>query len=897
MTTPPNFARVLSAKERIVTPRKMPKGERTVIKSLSLGGTQGGGVPCAVDVKDGRIVRVRPLHYDWKYNLKKSNLWRIRRNGKTLTPVFKSLPGPFQLAYKKRVYSPNRIKYPLKRVDWDPRGERNPQNRGKSRYGRISWDEATDIIASEIRRVQKKYGGNAILAQADGHSECKQIHAPHGCQTLLLDKMGDYTVQVRNPDSWEGFYWGAKHVWGDGVVGYMWPAENVLKDMSEHSELILFWGCDPETTPWGFCGQSGSPICYFWSDAGIKQVYICPELNYGAAVHADKWIPILPNTDAALQLAIIYTWIKEGTYDKEYVATHTVGFDKISDYVMGREDGVPKSPEWASPKCGVPEWTIKALARQFASKVTSITHYYGGGMIRGPYSTEPSRLEVILLGMQGLGGPGVHQFTITRYGIPRSKAPKTTTFNLHQTVANPVAERVPPTMPDLAFATIRSITKQFIPKTLIQQAILEPPVSFWGTGSIKASVDDQFTKYTYPIPKKEGGAEIHMIWTDSPCRTTCWNYGHKTIEAMKSPKIECIVAQHPWLENDCLVADIILPANTTFEVEDLVANTSRAGIEPASVGLQRQAIKPIGESKSDFETVLEVSKKLGMYEQVSEGKNLKQWMKFFYNLYQLSEFISWEDLNKKEYAVFPIAEDWEKDTPGLRKFYEDPLKNPLPTPSGKLEFYSERLAKHFPNDRERPPYPKWIEGGRGWTHDERISSKRAKKYPLLMMSNHGRWRMHAQCDDIAWTREVTTCKVKGPDGYMYEPLWINPKTAEARGIANGDIVKAYNERGAVLCGAIVWERIMPGVVYVDHGARTDWIIPGELDRGGAINLISPLGCTSKNISGEATSGYLVEVERVSGSQMEAWRKEYPEAFTREYDPASGLRFNGWVVSE
>ena len=108
-------------------------------------------------------------------------------------------------------------------------------------------------------------------------------------------------------------------------------------------------------------------LCYFWSKAGIKQVYICPDLNYGAAVHADKWIPVLPNTDAALQLAIIYTWITEGTYDKEYVRTHTVGFDKVEDYVLGKEDGVPKTPEWASAKCGVPEWTIKALAREFAS--------------------------------------------------------------------------------------------------------------------------------------------------------------------------------------------------------------------------------------------------------------------------------------------------------------------------------------------------------------------------------------------------------------------------------------------------------------------------------------------------------------------------------------------------
>ena len=162
------------------------------------------------------------------------------------------------------------------------------------------------------------------------------------------------------------------------------------------------------------------------------------------------------------------------------------------------------------------------------------------------------------------------------------------------------------------------------------------------------------------------------------------------------------------------------------------------------------------------------------------------------------------------------------------------------------------------------------------------------------MSNHPRWRVHAQHDDITWTREIPTCKVVGWDGYKYEPLWLHPSTAGERGIKDGDIVRAYNERGSVLCGAKVWERMMPGVSYVDHGARVDWIIAGKLDRGGAINLISPQGTVSKNCPGMASSGYLVEVEKVSMAQMEEWKKQYPEAFAREYDPASGLRFNAWV---
>ena len=224
-------------------------------------------------------------------------------------------------------------------------------------------------------------------------------------------------------------------------------------------------------------------------------------------------------------------------------------------------------------------------------------------------------------------------------------------------------------------------------------------------------------------------------------------------------------------------------------------------------------------------------------------------------------------------------------------FYKDPEKNPLKTPSGKIEFYSQNLAKHFPDDKERPPVPRWIPYGE--SHQESLLHPRAKKYPLLIISNHPRWRVHSQHDDITWLREIPTCKVKGPDGYNYEPLWISPLDAAEKGIASGDVVKVYNDRGAVLGGAYVTERIMPGVVYMDHGARYDPIIPGELDRGGAINTISPRKTTSKNATGMATSGYLVQVERVDLGEL---MKKYPEAFKRPYHPAVGLSMQRVLVS-
>ena len=129
---------------------------------------------------------------------------------------------------------------------------------------------------------------------------------------------------------------------------------------------------------------------------------------------------------------------------------------------------------------------------------------------------------------------------------------------------------------------------------------------------------------------------------------------------------------------------------------------------------------------------------------------------------------------------------------------------------------------------------------------------------------------------------------------MYEPVWLHPSEAEKRDIKDGDVIKIFNERGAVLGGALVTERVMPGVVYQDHGARCDHIVPGELDRGGANNLICPSSTVSKNATGMATSGFLVNIEKVDIFEL---MKQYPEEFNREYDPASGPLFSAWIEGD
>ncbi len=859
---------------RGVTPHNKATG-KTFIKGLSLHSFAQGGGAASIDTDNGRIVRIRPLHYDEQYTPEEIGQWQVKARGKVFKSQLRTLPNPHGLAYKKRVYSPNRIKYPLKRVDWDPDGDRNPQNRGKSKFRRIPWDEAAEIIAGEIKRIQAQYGPYAIYLQGDGHGESKIIHAAHGCQTRMFkylgegEQKGEYTLQVRTPDSWEGWKWGATHMWGMSPFGTYSPGTNGFKDIAENTDMILFWGSDWETTPWQLGGQHMSLWAYFYAELGIKHIFISPDLNYSAAVHADKWIPVYPNTDAALLLAIAYTWIKEGTYDEEFITTHTHGFKKFKAYVTGEEDGTPKTPSWASPLCGVPAWTIKALAREWASKLTTFGSGTGGSLCRGTYSTEPTRMQVACCAMQGIGKPGTNRTSV--FSMPRASV-----------MLNPfTAYR--------GLGEVRWHPRQFLPKTRLHDAILDAsvdkPMHFYSTGSPVMPTEDQFVQYRYPV---EGCSEIHMIWSDTPCWTACCNCGNRMVDAFRSPKIETIVVQHPWLENDTLYADIILPTCTKFETEDIMIGTDSFC---QSVYPEGRCIEPIGESKSDYEAVGEVAKKLGVYEQYTEGRTVEEWIKIGYENCGISDFISWEELNEKGFYCVPPAQGWENDPTPRLNFLKDPETYPLKTPTGKIEFEATGLLENFPDDEERPPVPHWIPFGR--THQESRLHPRAGEYPLLLVSNHGRWRQHAQLDDVSWFREIQTCKVKGPDGYMYEPVWINPVDAASRNLKSGDIVKMHNERGIVLGGACVTERIMPGVVYQDHGARSD-PITDRIDRGGNNNLISPEKTTSPNTQGQVASGFLVQVEKVSHEEMETWMKQYPEAFRREYDAASGLRFDAWI---
>ena len=733
------------------------KNSWRTLKSASLMGPRNGP-PTAVesDREGGKITRIRPYDYETDNRIEDLNPWKIEAKGITFAPPTKSKISPMYLAYKTRVYSKNRVKYPLKRVDWDPNGERNPQNRGKSKYVRISWEEATDILVSEIKRIQEKYGVEAVLVEADMHGEGKHLAPSHGCPNRLFSALGGHTAQMRNMDSWEGWTWGARNVWGCEPVGEMTPNANLYQDIIENTDMCVYWSADAASTAMGFDGLMAMRLAYYMSDLGIKAVYVDPALNFTAVTHADKWIPVLPNTDAALQLGMIYVWLTEGTYKKEYVETHCYGYQEFFDYVLGKVDGVPKTPKWASEKCGVPTWTIKAFARYWAESTVSTIIGNGGPTIRGPYSTEPARLQVIMLSMQGLGGPGVHQAKILEFNlfskqyplpfqgkaiidIPHfSEALIPPREKVHRYQLTPAQKEVPGV--EAVFGTMDKRPLQSIPRCLVHDAIINGHVDWWGLKSFCGPKEEQWEHHEYPY---QDCSRVHMIWSDAPCNVTCWNDGYHFVEALHTDEIECFVVQHPWLENDSLMADIILPVATKFELND-ISDDSGSAIY-TSVFRERKSCAPVGESVSDWEVCARVAKKYGEaeYQDYARGDlSDDELIELCFQASGVAHLDVNDDFHKKGIFVLPTNfEENIKFKPGLREFYEDPVGHPLTTPTGLLEFTSTKIAEYFPDDEERPLSQV---DQKGICHDESLSSERAKKYPLLCMSNHGHFRLPRQ---------------------------------------------------------------------------------------------------------------------------------------------------------
>ncbi|HWQ62471.1 MAG TPA: molybdopterin-dependent oxidoreductase, partial [Negativicutes bacterium] len=334
--------------------------------------TNGG--PVFVYVRDGKIVRITPIEFDGT----DAEPWTIEARGRRFSPPRRTTVNQHTLAWKSMVYSPDRLLYPMKRVDFDPAGARNQHNRGISGYERISWDEALDIVVGEIRRMKRDYGPGAIMHGGGSHHTFGAIGYFTSTKNRFFNTLGATPV-VSNPDSWEGWHWGAVHHWGHSAKNGGGESYGTVEDCLKNAEMIVFWSSDPEATGGVYGAQEGTVRRLWAKELGIKMVHIDPYYNHTAALLGGKWLAPRPGSDSALILAIAYVWLTEGLYDSEYVVRNTVGLEKWRHYIMGGEDGVAKTPEWQEQETGIAAKDVRALAREWGRKKT----YLAAGGITG----------------------------------------------------------------------------------------------------------------------------------------------------------------------------------------------------------------------------------------------------------------------------------------------------------------------------------------------------------------------------------------------------------------------------------------------------------------------------------------------------------------------------------
>ena len=837
--------------------------------------TNGG--PLYTFVKDGRIVRITPIDFD----ASDAPSWTIRARGRSFTPWRRATVNPHAMTLKSMVYSDNRLLHPMKRVDFDPNGERNPQNRGISGYERISWDEALDIVANEIKRQRREHGPAAMAIYHSSHHQWGNV----GYYLSALARFGNLVGFTRvhlNPDSWEGWYWGAQHHFGNslrvGVPGTYGTVEDCLKEC----EMIVFWSSDPETTSGAYAGAEGTQRRLWAKELGIEFVHIDPHCTPTAQLLGGRWIPIRPGTDAALAIAIMNVWVREGLYDKDYVEKRTTGFDAWSDYLLGKDDGVAKTPEWQEAETGVPAHVVRALAREWGRRKTYLapggTGAGLGGACRTATGAQWARSMILMMAMQGWGKPGIN------FGNLQGSTPLDFTFYFPGYAEGGISgdlvwtasavnnyERMPHVL------TMNPV-KQMIPRQRFPDAIIDGHCKgyLWDGSSLEA----QFASFEYPMP---GHSRVHMLYRYGGSSFGTIANSSRFIEAYRHPSLEFVVNQSVWFEGEAKFADVILPACTSFERWDIgewagaggYGHHAQGQLNHRVVVLQHKCIEPLGESKSDYQIFLEILSRMGLGALYSEGCSEIDWVKRVFDSSDLPQHISWREFAKKGYFVVPAEPEATRDPVYFRWYAEDrakdvPEPHPLPsqyteefgkglqTPSGKIEFVATTIARGDPDNPERPALNRYVPSWEGPGNTELAS-----RFPLQLTSSHSRYSFHTYCDgkDSA-INDIDEHRVR-VDGYDYWVLRMGVNDAEQRGIRQHDLVRVHNDRGAVVCAADVSPLLAPGVVKAyQASAIFDPIDDGECvtDRGGCLNILTPRRPQIRGTEGMASNSCLVQVE-------------------------------------
>ena len=642
---------------------------------------------------------------------------------------------------------------------------------------RISWDEALDLLASEMLRVKETYGNSALFVPY-GTGSYNQLNGSQAARRLM--NLFGGCLGIYNSYSWGATNIATPTVYGTLVTG------NQRQDWL-NAKYILMWGWNPAEM------RDGTNSEYFIKLArqnGAHVVCIDPRLSLSATSLADEWIPLRPGTDAAMMSAMAYVMISEGLYDPEFVSTHCVGFDSsqmpvgcegaesYQDYILGHMDGQPKTPDWAETITSVPEVTIARIAREYATLKPGVL-YQGYGMQRRAYGEQVVRAGCVLAAITGnVGVPGGWAS-----GLALQAPDGGPLWNVFPVGENPI--------------------KASIPVFLWSEAVLHGHDMGPEHGVIGAERLDNDIKLIYAVA------------------TNCLINQHANVNRSAAilqdeSLVEFLAVQDNFLTSTARFADLVLPACTQFETWGL-EDGWKYGDE---VILMPKLVEPLGESKSDYRICAELAVRLGFSEAYTEGRDERAWVDWILDRYRQTRFpgcpslVEFEAANLGVYSL-PVT----GPAVALADFRRDPEGHPLDTPSGKIEIFSKKLYD-LGRLQDIPPIPKYIEE---W---ESPFGAEASKYPLQVIGHHTLARVHSTHDQNDWLGEAFPQRV-----------FINPLDADERGIINGDRVRVYNERGALELPCRVTTKILPGVIDIPQGA---WWRPDAqgIDQRGCVNVLT-----------------------------------------------------------
>ncbi len=693
----------------------------------------------------------------WKLHVKDGKIIKMEPDDDQENPQLRGCLRGHSMV--QRLYAPDRLNYPMKRTG----------PRGSGEFKRISWDEALDYTAKELNRIKEKYGNSSIIC-GGGTGDVTMVQGYGFHIERVLRMFGGYTCTWGWP-SWEAASFASHVNYGT------YDAMN-CRDDNLNSRLIILWGVNPVAT------IHGTNAMWYFKRArenGAKIIYIDPRYTQSASVLADQWIPINPATDTAMVMGMAFTIITEELQDQRFLNRYTTGFDVFRDYVLGKEDGVPKTPEWAEERTGVAADVIKQVARDYATiKPGALISGISPG--RTAFGEQFHRATATLAAMTGNIG--------IKGGEPAGRSlGDQTPFHAYpfkmgppmQIGENPVDKEAPTReiyLPNYTTKDQRSYARIHLNK--ISDAILHGKAGGYHA-DYKAFVVSSIN---------------HVNQFPS---TIKW---HKALQ-----KLEFMLVFEQFMTATARYADILFPTAELFEKNDLIVG----GSSPF-YGFIKKVVEPFGERKSQIDICNLLAERLGLDVEEYNDKTDEEWVK------QIAmgggDVPDWDKFKKEGIHRMPLEEPYV----AFKEQIEDPENNPFPTPSGKIEIYSKLLADM--NDPFLPPIPKYFEPWEGRT-DPLI-----KKYPLQMITPRFRRRTHTQFDTLPWLREVQDNNVQ-----------INTKDADARGIENGEMVKVFNDRGEIRIRATVTERILPGVIGVPSGA---WFKPDEnmIDRGGCPNTLN-----------------------------------------------------------